>query len=265
MSVTGFWIDQTEGPGVEDLINVRQALVNGVTYSEGDALQVATTGSSSGLAIQVAAQNAIGQFVFMTMKSAPQYLRPAVFNDPVYNEAPLLYDVNKTAFVFRNQVAACTYDGTACNSNTANNTVIWTGTGTTAATDFLGGTIYINELGQQGIITALSVSGGSAGTYTATVQGVIYIKGPKDRQPPSPPSGGTNGGFSQAPTTGNTLRVVPWGPGYRGGVKFQATNPQQGVSVAIADKTGGCLYIYDVELGGRNIYVRFDSGLITGV
>jgi hypothetical protein len=259
MSVTGFWIDQTEGQGVEDLVNLRQALVNGVTYSEGDVLQVATTGANTGLAIQIASQAAVGQFVFMTMKSAPQYLRPAVFNDPVYNEAPLLYDVDKTSFVFRSQFAAATYDGTAANSNTANNTVIWTGTGSTANTDFLGGAIYVNELGQQGIITALSVSGGSGGTYTATVQGVIQTK---TRQPVSPPTGGTAGGFSQAVTTGNTIRVVPWGPGYRGGVKFQATNPQQGVSVAIADKTGGCLYIYDVELAGRNVYVRFDSSLI---
>jgi hypothetical protein len=262
MSVTGFWFDQTEGQGVEDLINTRQALVNGVTYSEGDVLQVATTGANTGLAIQIPAQTSPGQFVFMTMKSAPQYLRPAIFNDPVYNEAPLLYDVDKTSFVFRNQIAAATYDGTAANANTANNTVIWTGTGTTAATDFLGGTIYVNELGEQGIITALSVSGGSGGTYTATVQGVIYTTGGKNRSPVTPPAGGTPGGFSQAVTTGNTIRVVPWGPGYRGGVQFQATNPQQGVSVAIAGKTGGCLYIYDVELAGRNIYVRFDSSLI---
>ena len=259
MTVTGFWLEQPEGAGVEDMINVRQALPNSVAFSEGDACYVATTGANSGLVIQQASQTGVVQFIYLTYKNAPQYLRPATYGTAVYNEAPLLLDVDKTSFVFRNQVAAATYDGTACNANTNNAEVIWTGTGTTTNTDFLGGTIYIPELQQQGIITALSVSGGTGGTYTATVQGVINVK---TRQPVTPPSGGTNGGFSQAPTTGNTLRVVPWGPGYRGGVKLQATNPQQGVSVAIADKTGGALYIYDVELGGRNIYVRFDSSLI---
>ena len=260
MSVTGFWLDQPEGQGVEDMINVRQALVNGVTYSEGDALMVSVATSNYGMAIQIPAQNSVCQFIYLTMKSAPQYLRPATFNDPVYNEAGLLLDVDKTSFVFRNEVAACTYDGTAAAAqSTGNTTVKWVGTGTTTNTDFLGGTIYVNELGQQGIITALSVSGGTAGTYTATVSGVIYLP---TRAPVNTPSGGTAGGFSQNVTTGNTLRILPYGPGYRGGVKFQASNPQQGVSVAIADVTGGPMYIYDVNLASRNIYVRFDSALI---
>lgn len=259
MSVTGFWLDEDGLNAVQDLINTKMSLVNGTTYTQGDVLQIATSGASSGLLTQVAAGNAVGQFVFMTMQSARQYLRPATFNDPVYNEAGLVLDVDKSPLVFGTQFAAATYDGTACNANTANNEVIWQGTGTTLATDFIGGAIYINELQQQGIITALSVSAGTNGIYTATVQAVKNVR---THFPVDTPTGGTNGGFSQAPTTGNTLRVVPWGPGYRGGVQFQATNPQQGISTTIAGKTGGCLYIVDVQLADRKAYVRFDSVLI---
>lgn len=258
MAITGFYIDR-DLPGLEDNINTRMSLVNATQYTEGDALKLSTTSGSAGLLLQVAAGTDPGQFVYMTMRSARQYLRPAVFNNPVYNEAGLVLDVDKTPLVFANQFAAATYDGTACLTNTVNNQVQWVGTGTTAATDFLGGTIYIPQLNQQGVITTLSVSGGSNGTYTATVAGV---KDMGTKYEVTAPTGGTQGGFSQAPTVGNTVRVVPWAAGYGGGVQFQATNPQQGISVTIAGKTGGVLYIFDVDLFQRIVYVKFNTALL---
>ena len=68
--------------------------------------------------------------------------------------------------------------------------------------------------------------------------------------------------FSRAPTVGDTLRAVPWGPGYMGGVKLMASTYCKGISVAVADKTGGPIAIYNVDLSRRIAYVRFQPFLI---
>ena len=238
--VTGFWIDR-EAPGVEDeIVQIRG--VNGTQYAEGDAIMVSNATSNYGLAVQIPAVASPAQYIFLAMVSDKSYLRPAVFDTPTAAYEYLeLIEVNKTSIVMNTQFAAATYDGTAAAANSSGaNTVKMVGTGTTLNTDFLGGQIYVNELNQQATIIACSVTGGSSGTYTFTVAPA----------------------FSRQVTTGDTLRVVPWGAGYAGGVKFMASTPWQGISTALADITGGPIFIYGVDLAKRIAYVRFDSALI---
>jgi len=237
MSITGFYVDR-ESPGVADMIR-QIRMPNAVLFSEGDACYVSVTDGTAGLIIQADTQAAPVQYVFLAMVSDKSYLRPAVFDQAVVNEYAELIEVSDgfAAFpiVLNTQFPLATFDGTACNANALTNTVVFTGAG--ATDDLTGGQVYINELGQQATILDDDVAGG---VHTLTVAPA----------------------FSQAPTTGNTLRAVPWGPGYMGGVKLQAANPQQGISVAVADKTGGPIAIYGVDLALRIAYVRFQPFLI---
>jgi hypothetical protein len=241
MSVTGFWVDR-EAPGVMDeIVQIRG--VDGIQYSEGDAIMIATTATDAadtthyaGLAIQIPAQTSPAQYIFLAMVSDKSYLRPPVFDEPTAAYEYLeLIEVNKTSIVMNTQFPLATFDGVATNTNAVANEIVFTGAGST--NDFTGGQVYVNELAQQFTILDDVVA---AGAHTLTVA-------------PAPPV---------TISTGYTLRVVPWGPGYTGGVKFQATNPQQGISVAVADKTGGPVFIYGVDLGKRIAYVKFDSALI---
>lgn len=231
MTVTGFWLDRT-AQGVEDLIQQIRG-VSGTQYSEGDACLISTStgGTTGGLLIQAATQTAQPQYIFLSEVTPSSVLRPATYNllTSAYEMCEVI-PVAGTNLVMGTQFAAATFDGTACNSNSSTTTVVFTGAG--SSNDLTGGQVYINELGQQSYIINDVVSGG---IHTLTVAPA----------------------FSSAPTTGNTLRAVPWGPGYVGGVKLQSSNPQQGISVAVADKTGGHLIIHSVSLSLRTAYVRF--------
>ena len=233
MSVTGFWVDRS-APGVEDLI-VQIRGVSGTQYTQGDACYVSTStaGTTGGLVIQADSQTVQPEYVFLSMVTPGSQLRPATFNKVTSDYEMLeLIEVAGTSIVLNTQFAAATFDGTACNANAVTNNVVFTGAG--ANDDFTGGTVYIPELNEQRYVIDDAVS---AGVHTLTVAPA----------------------FSRAPTTGDTLRLVPWGPGYRGGVKLQSANPQQGISVAVADKTGGALFIYGVNLERRIAYVRFSG------
>jgi hypothetical protein len=112
-------------------------------------------------------------------------------------------------------------NGTACNSNSTATSVLVTAAGST--NDYATGTIYIPSLQQQRTITADTVSGG-VHTFTVTPA------------------------FSRAVTTGDTAIVVPFSPGSVG-IEHDSTNPYQGISSQVADKTGGHVNIVKVVLG----------------
>lgn len=243
--ITGFWIDRS-APGVSDLIRTVR-VPNAMQFAEGDACYISTSTTTSGpnttydagLLIQANAQTSPVQYVFLAMVSDVSYLRPATFNLPTVNEMCEVIEVSDGYSGFPltlvTQFALATIDGTACNANSTANNVLVTAAGST--NDYNGGTLYCNETGQQFYITNDTVGGG---VHTFTIA-------------PTP---------AVALTTGNTVRVVPWGPGYVSGVKLQSSNPQQGISIAVADKTGGPLFIYNVDLSKRIAYVRFQPFLI---
>src|SRR5579859_5650463 len=121
MTVTGFWIDRTN-PGVEDLIR-QVRLVNGTTYSEGDACYISTADGTAGLMIQADSQTAPVQYTFLSMVSDKSYLRPATFNDPTVSEYGEFIECSdgysSFPIVLATQFALATFDGTACNSNSS--------------------------------------------------------------------------------------------------------------------------------------------------
>jgi hypothetical protein len=238
MSVTGFWVDRSN-PGVSDLIR-QIRMPNTVQFSEGDACYVSTADGTGGLIIQADSQTAPVAYVFLSMVADKSYLRPATFDEAVVNEYAELIEVSDGysgfPIVLNTQFAAATFDGTATTSNSVANEIHFTGT-SGSADDFTGGQVYVNELNQQFTIID---------DDTSTTSHVYVVA-------PTPPV---------TISTGYTIRAVPWGPGYVGGVKLQATNPQQGISTALADKTGGPLYIYNVDLSKRIAYVRFQPFLI---
>jgi hypothetical protein len=246
MTATGFWVDR-ESPGISDLIRQVRA-PNGMQFSEGDACYISTSTTTSGpnttydagLLIQADAQTSPVRYTFLAMVSDKSYLRPATFN--LISSAFEMCEVIECseayaahAITLNTQFALATIDGTAANANSTTNNVLVTAAGST--NDYNGGQLYVNETGQQYTIINDTVG---AGVHTFTIA-------------PAP---------AVAITTGNTVRVVPWGPGYVGGVKLQSSNPQQGISVAVADKTGGPLFIWGVDLATRTAYVRFAPFLI---
>lgn len=246
MSVTGFWIDRSN-PGVSDLI--RQFMApNGMQFSEGDACYISTSTTTSGpsttydagLLIQANAQTSPVQYTFLSAVTPKSELRQTTYNLIDSNFGPVevieVSDGNASfPITLATQFAAATFDGTAANANTTTNEILFTGAGST--NDFNGGQVYVNETATQ--YTIINDTVGS-GVHTLTIAPAASV----------------------AVTTGNTLRVVPWGPGYKGGVKLQSSNPQQGISVAVADKTGGPIFIYGVNLAMRIAYVRFSPELI---
>lgn len=254
MSVTGFWIDR-ELPGVEDAITQRICAPN-VQFAEGDACiqSTDTTGVTGGLLIQAATQTTSPRYIMLSlMAQTALSTQSGKFPSGPLRQAT--YDLSLTSatggslaevidlgiapqIVAQTQFALATIDGTAANSNSTTNLVLVTAAG--SADDYTLGQLYVNETGQQFTILDDTVSGG---VHTFTIF-------------PTP---------AVAITTGNTVRVVPWGPGYVGGVKLQSSNPQQGISVAVADKTSGHLLIESVNLAKRMAFVRFSGSGIIGV
>lgn len=252
MAITGFWLDREVNGGSDVIVQIPGA--NATQFSEGDAciIDTSTSSNTAGTLIQVASQTASPRYVVLSVAAftgpnAGKYLGGAFPSGPLrqttYNlidsggEPVMVIDaVASFNCVLATQFAAATFDGTACNSNSTTNNILFTGSGSTD--DLTGGQVYVNETNQQFTIVKDSVSGG---VHTLTIWPAAPV----------------------AVTTGNTIRAVPWGPGYNGGVKLQSSSPQQGISVAVADKTSGHLLIEDVNLARRIAYVRFSgNGII---
>jgi len=112
-------------------------------------------------------------------------------------------------------------NGVACNANSNASQVLVTFTGSTG--DFANGTCYCPEIDdEEHIIVTDTVN---TGVHTFAVV---------------PP-------FRRPPTTGDTLRAVPFAKGATA-VKLDSTTPSQGIGTAVADKTGGQVKIHDVDL-----------------
>lgn len=196
-------------------------------FYAGDACVMA-----SGILTQATAAQ-LPTYIFQVMITPSTALRPATANlSTTLGESALCVIASPELKFYTPLVAnsAPTFNGTACNSNSTVTSVVFTGAGST--NDFVGGQVWIDNLQQQRVITADSVSGG-VHTFTVTPA------------------------FSRAPTTGDTLRAVPWSRGATA-VKLAATVPYQGISTAVADVSGGHVNIEAVVLG--TIYDGPDGG-----
>jgi hypothetical protein len=205
----------------------RYMLTASTQFYEGDALIL-----TDGIAGQTASQTALPTHIFQVMITPYTLLRPAATNlTTTLGEKGLMVPVTSgvagglPALTWLTPLAANSgippFNGTACNANSSTTSVVFTGAGST--NDFATGSVYIPSLGQQRTVTADVVSGG-VHTFTVTPA------------------------FSRAPTTGDTLIAVPFSAGSIG-VKLDATNSYQGISAAVADKTGGHVDIVAVVLG----------------
>lgn len=256
MSVTGFWIDRAIAELADAITQLPCA--PGVQFSKGDAcsIDVSTSTGTAGLLIQAPAQTTSPRYILLsvmaqTAQSFPGIagnfpsgpLRQATYNLSVSSAnggsvAEVIDCGIAPQLILSTQFAAATFEGSANTNSTANN-VLFTSAGSSNAYD--GGTLYCNETGQQFTIVSDTVSGG---VHTVTIF-------------PTP---------AAAITSTNTIRVVPWGAGYVGGVKLQPTsNFQQGISTVLGDATGGHILIHSVDLATRIARVRFSGSGILAV
>ena len=202
----------------------RLTSVASTQYNKNDALYLSASGAV-GLASQVAATSKCTH-VYVSMFTAVPNLRPATPNlSTTIGEQILAVPAAGNNLYFRSFLTISgstpTINGTAANANSTANLVLVTFAGSTG--DFTGGQVYIPSLQQQATILTDVVSGG---VHTFTVYPA----------------------FSRAVTTGDTVVAVPWSKGATG-VKFNASTPSQGVSTAVADKSGGNINIQQVVLG----------------
>lgn len=185
---------------------------------------------TDGILGQTASQTALPTHIFCNMITDSTMMRPGTQNltttlgekglaVPVGAVAGGLSPLNFWTPLTGNSVP--TINGTAANANSSTTSVLVTFTGST--NDFATGTVYIPSLQQHRTITADTVSGG-VHTFTVTPA------------------------FSRAVTTGDTVIAVPFSAGSIG-VKLAPTVSYQGISTAVADKTGGHVNIYGVILG----------------
>lgn len=105
-------------------------------------------------------------------------------------------------------------DRVAAVANTTKSQAIIAYAGSTG--DFTGGTVYLPDQDWQGIITSSAVAGGNATLVFA----------------PAAP---------RACTTGDVVSASPLGPGAT--TKFASSNPQLGISDAVADVGGGMVMV----------------------
>jgi|SRR5665213_344916 len=208
-----------------DNVCQRYQLTASTQFYENDAMILL-----DGIAAQVSSQTSVPTHIFVNMITDYSMMRPAAQNlTTTLGEAGLIVPVGAVAggmglLNFYTPLIANslpTINGTAANANSTATSVLVTFTGST--NDFATGTVYIPALQQQRTIIADVVSGG---VHTFTV---------------AP-------GFSRAVTTGDTVIAVPFSGGSLG-VKLAPTVPSQGISTAVADKTGGHVNIVKVVLG----------------
>jgi hypothetical protein len=254
MTVTGFWLDQAMNANVGDILYQSIKTPTGTQFTIGDACIVSTSTTTSGpnstytagLLIQCATQASYVPYIFDTLVTPSAELRQATYNlsDSYFENAMVIPTANELVFGTQIPTGSVLYtsvpfdSGINCNANSTANQVLVTMTGST--NDFNGGTLYCNETNTQYTIINDTVSGG---VHTFTI---------------APPA-------KVALTTGNTLRLLPYGAGYIGGVKLgnSVTNPYagnwQGISSAVADKTGGHVIIRSVNMQLRTVYVYFSQ------
>lgn len=122
-------------------------------------------------------------------------------------------------------------NGTAVNSGSTTTAVI---TVATTDGDYTGGTIYFPETDSQHTIT---LSDDTAGDCTFT-----FV----------PPA-------KRAIGAGDHAIVVPFAGGSSVAVKLSATTASQGISTAVADKTGGQVKIEKVDLKNKKVWVSFPA------
>lgn len=101
-----------------------------------------------------------------------------------------------------------------------------------SSSDLVGGLVYCPELDEARIITA--------NTYSSNVVTLTHLA------------------FSRIVTTGDTLRVVAFGPG-DAAVKFGSSNPQRTIATAIADVASGKLTIHEVDMKLKRALVSFNA------
>jgi hypothetical protein len=254
MSITGFWLDQSMNGNVNDRLYQQIKTPTGTQFAIGDACVLSTSTSASGpsstytagLLIQCATQTSYVPYIFDSLVTPSALLRPATYDlsDSYFESAMVIPTANELVFGTQIPVGSVLYSsvpfdsGINCNANTTTNQVLVTMTGST--NDFNGGTLYCNETAASYVIINDTVS---AGVHTFTIAPAAPV----------------------ALTTGNTLRLLPYGAGYIGGVKLgnSVTNPYtgdwQGISSAVTDKTGGHVIIYSVNLQLRTVYVYFSQ------
>jgi hypothetical protein len=208
-----------------DNVMQRYLLTASNQFYENDAMLLV-----DGIAGQTSSQTAIPSHIFVTMITDSTMLRPGTQNlTTTLGERGLMVPTGAVAggiglLNFWTPLAGNsvpTINGTAANANSTATSVLVTFTGST--NDFATGTVYIPSLQQQRTITA-DVVGTGVHTFTVTPA------------------------FSRAVTTGDTVIAVPFSAGSLG-VKLAPTVTYQGVSTAVADKTGGHVNIVAVVLG----------------
>ena len=111
-------------------------------------------------------------------------------------------------------------------------TALYTGSGSTG--DYTGGTIYFPSLDSQHTITDDTVN---TGVHTFT-----FV----------PPA-------KRAIAATDTMVLVPFAGGSSVAVKLSSTTPSQGISTAVADKTGGQVKIEAVDLKNKKVRVSFPA------
>jgi len=202
---------------------------SGTQYAYGDACKI-----SNGQVLQLAAQTDKVSHIYVSMDTLASQLRPGTADKPGSGTAKeletlALIPCAGNGTIWEATFAAATFDNVAVVSATASTVLFANGSG--ANGDFTGGQVLIVETGEQKTISSSTYGGGN---YTLNVV----------------PN------WTTTPTSSNTLRVVPWSVGATG-VKFASSNPQQGISVAIADKTGGNVNIQGVNLAKRTVLCSF--------
>ncbi len=100
-----------------------------------------------------------------------------------------------------------------------------------SSSDLVGGYVYIPELGEAKLITA--------NTYSSNVVTL------------------TTAAFSRAVTTGDTVRIIPFGPGDTT-VQFASANPQRNISNVIAELASGKLTVHAVDLAKKTVIVSLN-------
>jgi hypothetical protein len=100
-----------------------------------------------------------------------------------------------------------------------------------AENDLVGGYVYVKQLDEQRLITA--------NTYSSNIVTITVAEG-----------------FSVAPTTTHSIRVVPFGPG-TAALKLHASTMYNTISAAIADVTGGKVSVLEVDMKRKAAKIEF--------
>lgn len=233
MAAGGFSIHRASSAGQSGIEYIQ--LAASTQYNVGDMCYM-----NAGVASQVAASTK-GFYIFCAMITLPYLLRPNTFNlSTTFGEMgefePVFGDKVKIGSNIVSNSATPTIYNAAAGANTTATSVVVTIAGG-ANSDYAGGQIYSNNLGQQRLITASSYSGGA---YTFTVAPAFGV-----------PS--STGFINQFVTTGDTVTAVPISKGSVS-IPFQAGSfPWQGIDCT-KGASGGNNRIEDVDLKTLVVY-----------